>query len=226
MTFEPTGNAPFSIRTPEYLHLRDGAMTVFGGNQAWYRSWIRRLSGCGPTAASNLLWHLAFSRPRTCGALFDAKDRHSGEMLRLMNRVWHYVTPGIQGVEKPSTFVDGMLRYGQEHGVALRARELPVPAQADLRPTPNRALSFLSDAFRDDLPVAFLNLSNGRVHTLENWHWVTLIAVYPSLQCEMYDQGRRQNIDLSLWLPTTTGGGCFLAFEPDSSPILPEGAGA
>ena len=58
-----------------------------------------------------------------------------------------------------------------------------------------------------------MNLSNGAVRNLDNWHWVTLVSVNGELRAEMYDQGRRQLIDIGLWLSTTTGGGAFVALE-------------
>lgn len=202
------------IATPEFLQVKEGIRTSYGAHQIWYSSWIKRMSGCGPTAASNLLWYLCASRPELCSRLFDGNGRERKEMLRLMDAVWQYVTPGMRGVNRASMFADGGVRYGAEHSVALEAELLEISETASERPDRETVYQFLAGAFRRNLPVAFLNLSNGAVRNLDNWHWVTLISVDEKLQAEMYDQGRRQMIDVALWLQTTTGGGAFVTIEP------------
>ena len=203
-----------SIETPEYLQVKERLRTSYGAHQIWYFSWIKRMSGCGPTAASNLLWYLCASRPGPCNALFEGDGTKQAEMLQLMEAVWQYVTPGMRGVNRASMLADGGVRYGREHGVALEARVLEIPESPARRPDQRMVYEFLAGAFRRNLPAAFLNLSNGAVRNLDNWHWVTLVSVDESLQAEMYDQGRRQMIDTALWLTTTTGGGAFVTIEP------------
>lgn len=210
----PNNRARLSISTPDLLHIQAGNRLSYGAQQTWYASWRQRLSGCGPTAASNLLWYLCATRPDTCGALVRGDGRRQADMVGLMNEVWKDITPGCQGVNKASIFMDGGLRYGNRYGVRLKARTLEVPMLSPQRPTPGELLHFLSEAFADDLPVAFLNLSNGALHQLDSWHWVTLVAVDNALCAEMYDEGRSQVLDLTLWLRSTTGGGAFVALEP------------
>lgn len=131
-----------------------------------------------------------------------------------MERVWPYIRPGLRGVDKASTFAEGAVRYAEAHDVALRARVLEISAVPQERPAVATVREFLLSAFADNLPVAFLNLSNGAVRNLDNWHWVTLVSVDCALRAEMYDQEIRQFIDLRLWLATTRGGGAFVALEP------------
>lgn len=209
---ESTGRA--AIASPHYLHLQDGDQISYGAHQLWYRTLMGRMGGCGPTAAANLLWYLAATRPDACGPLFDSRPLTRPRMLELMDALWRYITPGMRGVDKASTLTDGAIRYGADRGVALGARVLDIPADSGLRPTGDSVWAFLRDAFGCDLPIAFLNLSNGRVKNLDNWHWVTLVSADSSLQAEMYDQSRRQSIDLDLWLSSTKGGGAFVALEP------------
>jgi hypothetical protein len=214
----PVRTAPgkVSIRSPERLHIRDGGALSYGARQIWYRSWIQRMSGCGPTAASNLLWYLAATRPDECAALFDGDGTDRADMLRLMEDVWRYVTPGMRGVDKAPMLTDGAIRYAEVRGVALKSRVLDVTGQSSGRPSRDTLHAFLADAFEGDRPVAFLNLSNGAVRNLDNWHWVTLISVDGNGSAEMFDQGRRQLIDMALWLETTTGGGAFVTLMPVS----------
>lgn len=205
--------AQISIKSPELLQIRDGMGISYGAHQIWYRGWIKRMSGCGPTAASNLLWYLCASRPERCRDLFAGDAAERSEMLRLMEAVWHYVTPGMRGVDRPAMLADGGVRYGQKSGVTLRSDILEISALKSERPDKKKVSVFLAEAFARDLPVAFLNLSNGTVRNLDNWHGVTLVSVDQKLQAEMYDQGRRQIIDVALWLETTTGGGAFITIE-------------
>lgn len=202
------------IAAPEFLQVKEGIRTSYGAHQIWYSSWIKRMSGCGPTATSNLLWYLCASRPELCSRLFTGNGTEQKDMLRLMDSVWQYVTPGMRGVNRASMLADGGVRYGTEHGVGLEADILEIPEAASARPDQEMVYQFLAGAFQRNLPVAFLNLSNGAVRNLDNWHWVTLISVDETLQAEMYDQGCRQMINVALWLQTTTGGGAFVTIEP------------
>lgn len=208
------GAARISVDFPQLLQIRNGRSISYGAHQVWYHNWLQRLSGCGPTAASNLLWYLSATRPETCGGLFQGNGTDHGEMIELMEEVWKYVKPGRRGVDKPSIFTDGAVRYGRERGVSLETKTLEIPPSGKIRPTEKEVLGFLTYAFSRDLPAAFLNLSNGAVKNLDKWHWVTLVSVDEILQAEMYDQGERQNIDLKLWLATATAGGAFVIVEP------------
>jgi hypothetical protein len=130
-----------------------------------------------------------------------------------MEEVWHYVTPGTRGVNSTKLFVPGALRFARERGCALVAKELPVPPVLKDRPDYQSVLAFLRDMFSHDLPVAFLNLSNGALTNLDNWHWVTLVSASGS-RAAMYDQENRVVLDLRLWLETTLLGGAFVALSP------------
>lgn len=211
-----------SIRQPERLHIYNGNTVSYGAHQVWYPGWMQRMSGCGPTAASNLLWYLAATRKEVCGNLYNKDATSRSEMLYLMKEVWQYVKPGFRGVDRASIFTEGAVAFGKKHGTALKTRVLEIPAatkdeiSAGAKESIRKetVLGFLKSAFSDDLPVAFLNLSNGAVRNLDNWHWVTLVSVDKELRAEMYDQGTRQMIDIQVWLATTTGGGAFVVVEP------------
>ena len=207
-------NERISITSPEVLQLSSGDAVCYGGDQEWYATRRQRMSGCGPTTTSNLIWYLCATRPDVCGGLFDPCDCRRTEMLRLMETMWYYVKPGMHGVNRPSLLADGAVRYAAVRGVSLNARVLDVPEDPSLRPSPARTLAFLCEAFADDLPVAFLNLSNGALQNLDNWHWVTLIAADSTLHAEMYDQSARTIIDVKQWLDTTTKGGAFVVLSP------------
>jgi len=202
------------LSAPELLTLRGENGAVFlGGSQTWYALPWRRMSGCGPTNASNLIWYLARSRPGL-RPLWEAGDGGTDRFLELMNCMFDYVKPGMRGVNSTALFVDGALRFAQMKGLQLDAQVLEIPREAGERPSFGQVRAFVCGALEKDRPVAFLNLSNGAVRNLDNWHWVLLAAAQPrGGHVTMWDQGYKSEIDLELWLQTTTNGGGFVTLE-------------
>ena len=181
-----------------------GASTI-GGSQLWYRERWPRISGCGPTAASNIIWYYARSRPKLC-ALCDVGGADRTHFLRLMDEMFTFVTPGVQGVNSAAIFSDGMARYGAAHGAKLKTHTLEAGRSADA----NTVRDFIARALENDAPAAFLNLSNGMLDNLESWHWVTIIAMDESMTASIADQGRVLEIDLGRWLETSRLGGALV----------------
>ena len=170
-----------SIHTPAYLHIRNGKSISYGANQLWYPFRRGRRAGCGPTTTSNLIWYLAASRPKKCEKLFSRNGSNCTEMVQLMKSMWSYVKPGIHGVDKSSILACGAIRYGEERGIKLKSHILEVPKTVSERPSANEVLNFLTTAFLNDLPIAFLNLCNGTVKDLQSWHWVILVSTNSAL---------------------------------------------
>jgi hypothetical protein len=72
----------------------------------------------------------------------------------------------------------------------------------------------LEKSISEDLPVDFLNFCSGRVKNLESWHWVTLSGFdKETMRATICDQGEESEIDLALWLQTTTANGGFVTLE-------------
>lgn len=201
-----------SIASPELLHINHGGTILYGADQEWYNDRHKRHAGCGPTACANLMWYFSKSR-ETCRNLCQAPGSTRQELLSLMEETWDYVTPGNMGVNSTSLFIDGALRFGKDHGVSMNVHVLDIPKTTSIRPDYMKVEQFLENAFCKDLPVAFLNLSNGRLKNLDNWHWVTLIGIEEK-GIRMYDQGLSSLIDLKLWLETTMLGGGLIALDP------------
>lgn len=198
------------INCPELFHFRKDNRLYLGADQEWYQQLWQRQAGCGPTNCAQLLWYLAQTRP-ACSALAEPDCQEADKFLGLMERVWQYVTPGKMGVNRASIFTEGAMRYGRDCGVKLQSRVLEIPARPFVRPQAGDLAAYLAAALDNDLPVAFLNLANGALNNLDSWHWVMLIA-YDSLKltATMYNQGESSQIDLRLWLRTTTLGGAFV----------------
>jgi len=213
-----------TIHSPELLKINDEQGNIFfGGSQMWYQSYWQLESGCGPTACTNLLWYLSKTRP-DCAMLSDGVRNRKKEFLTLMEKVWEYVTPGRMGINNTKLFVTGMQRYGKDCNVHLKCRILDIPMAnfavpkfgmtKSCRPSIEQVSLFLIEMFEKDLPVAFLNLSNGRLENLENWHWVTLVGFDADKKVAlMYDQGKCRKINIELWLKTTVLGGGFVAAD-------------
>jgi hypothetical protein len=206
-----------SLKNLTLLEMADGAGKLwYGADQSWYREAFQKRAGCGPTTAAHLVWYLAGGHGG-CAALCEragfAPDKDG--FLPLMQKMWSYVTPGPMGVNRTSILVQGAERYGADQGVPLTARALPVPALPSIRPSLGQTAQFLAGALKCDLPVAFLNLSNGRLTNLDSWHWVTIVAFSPDIfGALIYDNGHRREINLKEWLGTTLLGGGFVALEP------------
>jgi len=206
-----------AIHHPEYLHIHDkGGAFAYGSDQEWYPMLWQRRAGCGPTTASNLMLYFQQKHnPR----LLD-KD----EALHMMQELWKLVTPGIMGVHLLSQFTKGVEVFLPKLPSALTERTLKIPKAREKRPSLSQVVAFLIAAFASDSPVAFLNLSKGSVPNLDEWHWVTLVAIEQEgedrpVYATLYDASRRWKIDLGLWLETTTRGGGFVWYQ---SPVPAE----
>lgn len=207
----------YSIRRPELLRIREGNTVWEGADQIWYPLFWQRRAGCGPTTASHLMWYL--SRTKQGAEIlcpYDGSERAG--FVRLMQDMWRYVTPGMRGANSTSFVSGGAVRYGQHRNFPLTTRVLEIPAEKGERPSIQELMEFLSEAAADDLAVAFLNLSNGALKNLDNWHWVTLTGVDTQWRtATMVDQRSRSTIDMDLWLKTTTNGGGFVVIEPEKN---------
>ena len=75
----------------------------------------------------------------------------------------------------------------------------------------DQCAAFLRSALSADTPVAWLNLHHGEVEHLDDWHWVTIIALEErsdgTLLCTYLDSGRERTADFRLWFQTTKLGG-------------------
>lgn len=201
------------IKHPEYLHILDGGMVHYGGNQIWYHSFWKRQAGCGPTVAATLCAYLAKSRP-SCAALCEYDAGTKRGFLALMQDMWSYVTPNMRG-SSVEIFAEGVARYAEMKGVDIACTVLDIPREKAKRPPADRVAAFFQEAFSEDLPIAFQNYSNGELKNLEAWHWVTLVSCDPAtLRTEMYDQSRRDILDIQLYLKTATNEGKFVTIRP------------
>jgi len=138
-------------------------------------------------------------------------DGEKGSYVELMEEVFTFITPGWGGVNRAALFTDGIVRYGAKAGRQVIPLVLEIPAWPRKRPQIDVVKDFITASIRENAPVAFLNLTNGTLRTIENWHWVTVIAFDPdTMRAEISDYGETVNADVSVWLKTSILGGAFV----------------
>lgn len=198
-----------SVRNPEAFEVWEsgGASAGYGFQQDWYPTLWQRTSGCGPTAVSEILFYLERNRLRAgnSGLL-------KSEALALMQGVWTSVTPTIHGIPNTEILRRGIAAYSAANGIPYETESVEIPAKPFLRPELRTLLEFIGSALDQDLPVAFLNLNNGTVKTLDSWHWVVIVSLeynedLSSAVITFPDEGLKKRIDFAEWFRTTSRGG-------------------
>ncbi|WP_455718578.1 hypothetical protein [Anaerosporobacter sp.] len=199
------------LKKTELFQIREGNRIFNGPDQSWYPKRFQRMAGCGPTACSNIMWYLSQTKEKYKGLCTYDGITYEG-FLKLMEDVWKYVTPGLMGVNKLEIFEKGAISYGKDKGYDLSCKSLRIPSKNLISDAGiEEAFDFIEEALVEDLPVAFLNLSNGQLSNLESWHWVTIYDLDREKgSVSILDQSRLEEIDLRLWLKTTSKGGGFV----------------
>ena len=187
--------------------------TIYGYDQEWYPTQWKRQSGCGPTAASGIIYYLNHNRSVVGAGISISKEK----CLSLMEEVWEYVTPTESGIPTTKIFYEDVLVYAKSKGMNLEYNFCDLPKEVSLRPKLLEILYFLDRALTNDSPIAFLNLSSGEEKNLESWHWVIIVSLEysedgSSAFVNILDAGMIKKINLVLWNNTTTLGGGFVYF--------------
>jgi len=180
---------------------------IFGLNQEWYKSKWQRMAGCGPTAASSLIYY----------QLSDDTTLNKNSAIQLMEVLWDYVTPGMGGVYKRSMFTDGLKRYFEKNQIQSKIESIEITKNKKTRLSLKDTIDFLENGLSQNSPIAFLNLDNGDEEKLDEWHWVVISGIdihedHNQVFINIIDDGKLFAIDLNLWLRTTKKGGAFVYF--------------
>jgi len=182
----------------------------FGCDQEWYSTEWQKKSGCGPATACNILVYLNFLRLNDSG---KAVKNNSKEFALLqMEDVWKYITPSENGIATTKMFCRELDNYYKSKGLKIVCNSLDIPEEKYLRPNFKDAIHFIEDAMLADSPVAFLNLCNGDIQSLDRWHWVSIVSLEfdengIAANVEIVDEGIIKKIDFYLWYNTTKLGG-------------------
>lgn len=192
-------------------------MIEYGANQNWYKDNWQRKSGCGPSSAANLFAYLASQNPNG-EMLCDLRPPFEQDSyLKHMENLWAFVTPTMNGVNSTKLFMDGSIKYAKSRGVHITTHHLDLGNKTDCkRPGVDECIEFIKEGLESDCPVAFLNLSNGKVKNLHFWHWVTIVDLWEDSDGTIYvtasDEGIKRDFDIKLWVETTLLGGGFVYF--------------
>ncbi|MDF2541537.1 MAG: hypothetical protein K0S47_1255 [Herbinix sp.] len=212
-----------TIQNIDYFKIMDEVTKdiYYGRDQEWYKTKWQRLSGCGPTVVSNIIYYLnCITSDNKAEGSITTKD----ESISHMEEIWRYVTPTMQGIPNTSLLCKGIQKYIKEQNVKLELEVLDIPKKRTQRPEFGKVFEFIDRALNSDSPVAFLNLHNGSEKLLDSWHWVTIVSLeYENdgsfAWIEILDEGKIKKINLAGWYQTTSLGGGFVRFIRMKYPI-------
>ena len=202
-----------SIKHPEWLYIDVNGKTSYGYDQEWFTDEWQRLSGCGPTSASQVLSYSLFRD----GLLELETTSDQSLALERMNLVWKYVKPRFGGgVYKTQWMERGLIRLLEDEGLSYDVHMLNVSPFCASRVEVEAAAQFIHDALAQDVPVAFLNRHKGKERALYTWHWVPIVSMqvnYDDTRCVVYDEGMERTFSLRRWLRDNLLGGAFLYIQ-------------
>lgn len=200
----------------DILHIKTKNRILYGVSQQNYPTYWKRLSGCGPTTASNLFIYLSQTH-ESMESLFPERLVTFRSALSVMGTMWNFITPTIRGVNKVSAFADGAENYLKQLGSPIYPVTFEVDIKEPHEKNIKRVQNFLLSSLKKNFPVAFLNLHSGKLRNLDSWHWVMIAGVEfdkENLFAIIYDEGEKKRIDLVNWLKTTRKNGSgFVSFR-------------
>ena len=156
----------------------------YGGNQSWWgkatfkylRFFSKKKSdvGCATVAASNVMAYLA----KSVGLkkLYPYKYTKS-DFLKMMNKMWNYVTPGAAGFWWLSDYVKGVEKYAKSVGVSS-LKGVWSSKTSNL----NNAIQYVKDGLKRNCPVTLVVHGNSKLKDEEkgysfSWHWVVITSI-------------------------------------------------
>ena len=182
--------------------------TFDGLNQEWFKTKWNRMSGCGPTIATQLILVLL---GRTQLELIQAKDA--------MELVRKFVKPTFGGIYNTKLLVDGMYKYLDNQNLQANIVAMDVLIEQRSAIQWSSIVEFIQSGLQQQVPVAFLNLSNGNQKQLESWHWTLITNMETSKQATtvtILDNTKWLEIDLYQWYQSTTKNGGFVYLANDT----------
>ena len=210
----------YSVTRPQALNVAGNPASApfFGGDQAWYAEEWHRRAGCGPTCAANVTAYLAATHPEL-EALYAGDTMDQAAFANHMEALYTFVTPGNMGLNRPEMYTDGVEAFAASRGIPLKSHLFETAGYACReRPSVQELAAFVREGLSADCPVAFLNLSKGRVKNLQGWHWITITAAEMDdnqLFAWASDEGKEIRFDLKLWyLSTRMRGGLVYFTRP------------
>jgi hypothetical protein len=142
----------------------------YGGNQEWFSHDWKKKAGCGCTSGTNLAAYYAARYPAMAGAYDGSTGRfEQAEFILAMEKMYHYMKPGMIGYPYLKKFGRQFVKYCREHGIHAEAEFCYGFRKR------SEAFDFVKRSIDGGDPVALLILFH-RAHALreDNWHWVTI----------------------------------------------------
>lgn len=194
--------------------LDENAQVYYGGWQEWYGVWWKRMSGCGPTTVANIM---SYKNRSDNSAAIEGVPLPKSDFQELMDDVWKYVTPGMQGIPSTAALRKGADAYIASKNLDIALEEMNIPKKKQLRPEFLALLRFVGESLGNDAPVAFLSLDKGDEALLDTWHWVTVLSLQyeedgSAAYADIADEGKLLHVDIKKWFDTTGLGGGFVRF--------------
>jgi hypothetical protein len=159
-------------------------------------------------------------------ALYAGEDMRKAAFSAHMEDVYKFVTPVVMGLNRLEMFTDGTEEFARSRGLSLRAHVFEVHGNMHRgRPQVHELADFVRAGLESDSPVAFLNLTKGRVKNLQGWHWITITGADMDddhLTASASDEGKLIHFDLRLWYLSTRMRGGLVYFT--QAPELPDKA--
>ena len=206
-----------AVSRPEVLLIagEESQRTYFGGDQEWYLDEWHKRAGCGPTCAANLTAYLAMTRP-ALRALYGGEDMHRSLFSAHMEEIYRFVTPGSMGLNRVEMYTRGVEAFAASRGISLEAHAFEAHGYMSRDRASAAALTeFVRAGLESDCPVAFLNLTKGRVKNIQGWHWITITGAElddAGLMACASDEGNEIRFDLKLWYLSTRMRGGLVYF--------------
>jgi len=182
------------------FNIYDSEISYYGGSQYWYPKKFNQLSGCGPVAAANITAYLSQTFPHKYNTLYPYKGIiNKKDFVEHMVEIRKYVKPGIFGLTSVHQFSDNTLAFAKKKGVTLVPHILD-----DKTATIQEAITFMTDALSQKLPVAILILKHPlKEFKVYAWHWMTITDLKLNLKDNTHyisvsTYGERQEINLEL----------------------------
>ena len=143
--------------------IQTGSQIYYGGDQEWFTRKWQRMAGCASVCAANLA---AYDQ---IGIVSGDEVYSRKDYLELMNRMYHLMTPGVQGYPHVAKFADAYVNYAWGYGVKLQA-EIGRDWH-DLK----QPIAQIEQTLQKQEPVALLVLNHNSKDWQENlWHWMTI----------------------------------------------------
>lgn len=199
----------------DVLKINHNNSDYYGATQSWYSKPFRIQAGCGPTTASNLIIYMALN-DANMKKLFSHDQLNYKNSTEMLEVIWNHVTPSLAGLYSIDSFKKGVEKYAASRGIELKGKTMPISFFKNKRIDILELSNFIEESLNNNRPVAFLNLSSGKVVNLSSWHWTLVMGIEKEQNTTLlvlFDEGEFKKIDLDTWLSTTKLKGGFVSFS-------------